>query len=255
LYLVEVSPGLRGEQERRLATAAPVWLDEIGDLPAGPLLLVANEFLDALPIRQLVRGPAGWSERMVALDAAGALVFADLPAGPAAALLAAQRGRGGEQPGDVVEICPAALALAAALGNRLAHQPGAALFIDYGHTGGRRGGSLRAVRRHRPVPVLSCPGTADLSAYVDFAAVAEAGRRAGAEIRGSASQARFLNSLGAQVRLAALSAGASPAQRSTLEEGLERLLDPEGMGGFEVMAMVSPGLPVPADLAVLRATP
>ncbi|MGH7061701.1 MAG: class I SAM-dependent methyltransferase, partial [Stellaceae bacterium] len=160
LYLVEASPGLRGEQGRRLATAAPVWLDEIGDLPAGPLLLVANEFLDALPIRQLVRGPAGWSERMVALDAAGALVFADLPAGPAAALLAAQRGRGGEQPGDVVEICPAALALAAALGNRLAHQPGAALFIDYGHTdyrraGDRRGGSLRAVRRHRPAAVLS----------------------------------------------------------------------------------------------------
>jgi SAM-dependent MidA family methyltransferase len=108
------------------------------------------------------------------------------------------------------------------------------------------------VRRHRPVPPLQSPGTADLSAHVDFGAIAQAASTAGCEIRGPVSQARFLTALGAQARLAALSAGASPAQRRTLGQGLERLLDPTGMGGFKVMAMLSPGLPVPDDLAVLH---
>jgi NADH dehydrogenase [ubiquinone] 1 alpha subcomplex assembly factor 7 len=255
LYLIETSPRLRAEQQRRLADAAPVWLDAIDGLPAGPLLLVANEFLDALPIRQFIRGPIGWSERMVALDPAGALVFADMRASPAAALLAEQARRGSALSDEIVEICPAALALAASLGDRLVHQPGAALFIDYGYADERRGMSLRAVRRHRPVPALEHPGAADLSADVDFGAFAQAARSAGAGIRGPVSQARFLTSLGAKVRLAALSAGASPAERSTLGQGLERLLDPEGMGGFKVMAMTSPNLPLPDDLAVLCKSP
>jgi SAM-dependent MidA family methyltransferase len=147
------------------------------------------------------------------------------------------------------------LALAASLGDRLVHQPGVALFIDYGHAGKSRGTSLRAVRRHCPVPVLEHPGASDLSADVDFGAFAETARSAGAEIRGPVSQSRFLTSLGAKVRLAALSVRAPPVARSTLDQGLKRLLDPEGMGGFKVMAVTSPNLPVPGDLAVLRKSP
>jgi NADH dehydrogenase [ubiquinone] 1 alpha subcomplex assembly factor 7 len=243
LHLVEASPLLRAEQKRRLADAAPVWLDDAGELPAGPMLLVANEFLDALPIRQFVRGAAGWAERMVALDRAGALVFADMPADPAGALMAAQAGRDAG-PGDVVEICPAALSLAAMIGSRVAREPGAALFIDYARAN-RRSGSLRAVRAHRPAPVLSEPGSADLSAEVDFAAFSEVARAAGAAVWGPAPQARFLAGLGAQLRLARLAEHASPAQRRSLEEGLERLLDPAGMGGFQVLAIVSPALVEP----------
>ena len=240
LHLVEASPLLRAEQKRRLADAEPVWLDDAGELPAGPMLLVANEFLDALPIRQFVRGAAGWAERMVALDPGGALVFADAPTDPAGALMAAQAGRDAG-PGDVVEICPAALSLAALIGSRMAREPGAALFIDYARAN-RRSGSLCAVRGHRPTPVLSEPGSADLSAEVDFAAFAETASAAGAMVWGPTPQARFLAGLGARLRLARLAEHALPGQRRPLEEGLERLLDPAGMGGFQVLAIVPPGL-------------
>ena len=174
------------------------------------MLIVANEFLDALPIRQFVRGAAGWSERMVAVDHEGHLVFVDGPESPAASLLVPGSLRQ-SSPGTIVEICPAALALAGALGSRLARQPGAALFIDYGYFPTAPGPTLRALQRHRPVSALAAPGTADLSAHVDFAAFAEAARAAGAEVYGPISQGRFLTALGAGLRLAALSARAMPA--------------------------------------------
>jgi len=150
-------------------------------------------------------------------------------------------------PGTIAEICPAGLALAGALGARLARQPGAALFIDYGYFPSAPGPTVRAVQGHRPVPPLAGPGAADLSAHVDFAAFAEAARVGGAETHGPMSQGRFLAALGAEARLAALSARATPMQRRALEGGLKRLLDPDAMGDlFKVMALVSPGLPQPA---------
>jgi NADH dehydrogenase [ubiquinone] 1 alpha subcomplex assembly factor 7 len=246
LYLIEASPGLRLEQQRRLARAGPVWLQRADELPAGPLLLVANEFLDALPIRQFVRNGSGWAERLVTLDDAGELALADGLESPAAALLVPEQWRRSAAPGSVVEVCPAALALAAYLGRRFAHEPGAGLFIDYGYFPSRLGSTLQAVRRHRPAAVLSQPGTADLSADVDFAAVAEAARTAGAAIHGPIAQGRFLAALGAEVRLEELCARASPAQRQALESGLARLLDPAAMGEhFKVMAVTTPGLAAP----------
>ena len=106
---------------------------------------------------------------------------------------------------------------------------------------------MSALQRHRPVFALAAPGTADLSAHVDFDAFAEAARRAGAETRGPVSQGRFLTALGAGLRLEALSARATPAQRQALESGLRRLLDPGEMGDlFKVVALISPGVPSPA---------
>jgi NADH dehydrogenase [ubiquinone] 1 alpha subcomplex assembly factor 7 len=243
IYLVEASPVLRAEQERRLRQAQPAWVRRVEELPDGPLLMVANEFLDALPIRQFVRGAGGWSERMVAVGTEDHLVFVDGPESPVASLLV-PGGLSDCAPGTIVEICPAALALAGALGSRLARQPGAALFIDYGYFPTVPGPTLRALQRHRPVCALAAPGTADLSAHVDFAAFAEAAR---AKIYGPISQGRFLTALGAGLRLAALSARASPAQRRSLESGVERLLDPGEMGElFKVVALVAPGLPSPA---------
>ena len=147
LHLVEASPILRAEQRERLGNFAPVWVPRFADLPEGPLLLVANEFLDALPIRQFVRGAVYWSERLVALDDENRLAFVDGPESPAASLLVPPEQRDGAPRGAVVEICPAALALASTHGARLAHQPGAALFIDYGYFLRPQGPTLGAFRR------------------------------------------------------------------------------------------------------------
>jgi NADH dehydrogenase [ubiquinone] 1 alpha subcomplex assembly factor 7 len=246
LHLVEVSPILRAEQQRRLASADPVWRARIEDLPEGPMILVANEFLDALPIRQLVRGDRHWRERMVALDPEGRFAFVDGPEHPALSLIVPKALRDAAPAGAVFEICPPALALAAALGSRLKREPGAALFIDYGRATSLTGASLRAVRHHQPVEPLDSPGDTDLSADVDFAAFAEAARGAGAETHGPVPQSHFLTSLGALQRLTALSARASPAQWRQLESGLERLLGPQQMGSFfKVLALTTPGLPAP----------
>ncbi len=246
ICLVEASPVLRAEQERRLRHAQPAWVTRVEELPDGPLLVVANEFLDALPIRQFVRVGGGWAERLVAADPAGHLVFVEGPGSPVAKLFVSG-GLGHCMPGTIVEICPAALALAGALGSRFARQPGAALFIDYGYFPTAPGPTLRALHRHRLVCALAAPGTADLSAHVDFSAFAEAAAAAGAEIHGPISQGRFLTALGAGLRLEALRARATAAQRQSLEGGVRRLLDPGEMGDlYKVVALVSPGLPSPA---------
>jgi NADH dehydrogenase [ubiquinone] 1 alpha subcomplex assembly factor 7 len=251
LYLVETSPVLRSAAQRRLAGAEPRFVASVDELPEGPLLLVANEFLDALPVRQLVCGRSHWAERLVALDAADRLVFVDGPENPALTLLVPAALRAAP-PGTIVELCPAAAALAATLGARLARWPGMALLFDYGHFPSQLGGTLAAVRRHAPAAVLDDPGEADLSAHVDFAAFAAAARGAGASVHGPLPQGRFLEALGAAARLAALSARASPAQRAGLAGGLERLLDPAGMGKlFKVLALTSPGLPAPAGFEMI----
>ncbi len=250
LHLVEASPLLRAEQRRRLEPADPVWLTRAEDLPEGPLLLVANEFLDALPVRQLVRGRRHWSERMVALDPEDRLVFVAGPESPAVSLLVPEALRDAAPSDAVVEICPPALALAVSLAARLKRSPGGGLFIDYGYFRCARAPTLRGFRRHQPVGVLEAPGTADLSADVDFAAFGCAARAAGAEVYGPVPQGRFLTDLGAFARLACLSAQATPAQRQRLARGVERLLDPAQMGRlFKVMSVASPGLPAPPGFA------
>src|SRR5205085_12668040 len=125
----------------------------------------------------------------------------------------------GEPAGTVVEICPAAASLAASLARRLTHSAGAALFIDYGYFPSQPGPTLSALRRHRPVNPLDNPGEADLSAHVDFAALAEAGQAAGAAVWGPVPQGRFLAALGAEARLRTLSVRASAEQRASLERG------------------------------------
>jgi NADH dehydrogenase [ubiquinone] 1 alpha subcomplex assembly factor 7 len=250
IHLVDASPVLRAEQKRRLGDARPIWLDRIEDLPDGEMLLIANEFLDALPIRQLVRTGSGWSERMVTLGPEGELAFVDGPESPALSLLVPDSLRAG-QPVTVVEICPTALALAGALGARLSRQQGAALFIDYGHFPSVPGATLRAVSRHRPTSALAAPGRVDLSADVDFAAFAEAARRGGADTYGPVTQGRFLTALGAGLRLASLSVRATPSQRRALESGFRRLVDCGEMGDrFKVMALVSPELAPPPGFDV-----
>jgi NADH dehydrogenase [ubiquinone] 1 alpha subcomplex assembly factor 7 len=245
LHLVEASPMLRAEQRRRLAAAKPVWVATIDELPEGPLLLVANEFLDALPVRQLVRGEREWAERLVAADAAGDLMFVQSAESPALSLLVPPARRDALA-GAVVEISPAAAALATSLANRLCRAPGAALFIDYGYSELSLKPTLAAIGHHRAADILAAPGAADLSTHVDFAAFAAAARAGSAAVHGPTPQSRFLTALGAGPRLAALARNADAEQRTALETGLRRLIEPEQMGTlFKALALTSPGLPAP----------
>lgn len=253
LHLVEASAPLCAVQKQRLARFAPVWVSRFEELPDGPMLLVANEFLDALPVRQFVRHGAHWSERMVTLDDENRFVFVEGPPSPIGAMLVPEALRESANEGEIVEICPTALALAAALGRRFWRRAGAALFIDYGLFPSAPGPTLRALCRHCPVSELAAPGTADLSAHVDFATFAETARTSGAETYGPVPQARLLTVLGAVERASALREQATSSQQQALDRGVERLLDPGRMGTlFKAVAVVSPGLPAPPGFETSR---
>jgi NADH dehydrogenase [ubiquinone] 1 alpha subcomplex assembly factor 7 len=246
LHLVETSAPLREAQRQHLAPFAPRWVPRFEDLPDGPLLLIANEFFDALPIRQFVRRDPHWSERMVALDGQNRFVFAEGPVSPVTRLLIPNGLRDSAEEGAIVEVSPIAVALATAIGARFSRQAGAALFIDYGYFPSAPGPTLRALCRHRAVSELAAPGTADLSAHVDFEAFAQAARSGGAAVYGPVPQTRLLSAMGVVERAAALREGAASSQQQALDRGVERLLDPDGMGTlFKAVALVSPGVPAP----------
>ncbi len=232
LHLIETSPRLRAVQAEKLPS--PVFHDRIEDLPPGPLLLLANEFLDALPIRQFVRMGRGWAERHVADGR-----FVDVPCPPP------ERGEG-----DVVETCEPARALAAHLASRLATRGGAALFIDYGPEQSAPGDSLQALRNGRPADPLAEPGSADLTAHVDFAALAAIARDRGAAVHGPVPQGLFLTRLGLYPRTHRLAHGQDVRRAAALMDAAGRLAQPERMGRlFKALAICDPRLPMPPGFA------
>ncbi|MCW5697599.1 MAG: SAM-dependent methyltransferase [Bauldia sp.] len=275
--LVETSPRLRDAQRAALAKLGvlPRWVDRVEDLPDGPLLVIANEFFDALPIHQYVRTPEGWAERMVGLDADGKLAFGlrpmgDLPPSPGGggSSRARQRSaRGGvthgaavshhpgrptpaDPPppgeGEVLELRPAADAIVAHLAGRIARDGGAALIVDYGHAETAFGDTLQAVRGHRYDDPLAHPGEADLTAHVDFAAHARAAAAAGAGPTAVATQGAFLETIGIAHRAAALARGKGAAEAEAIGAALRRLTHPDEMGTlFKVLGIAAPGLPLP----------
>jgi len=235
LHLVEASPRLRALAAAKLPDAT--WHAHIADLPGGPLILLANEFLDALPIRQFVRRGDGWAERFVAEGA-----FVEMPCPVPAPAGGAER----EPDGAVREVCEPALAIAAHLGARLARDGGAALFLDYGPEASAPGESLQAVRAGRPADPLAEPGEADLTAHVDFASFARAARAAGAAVFGPLPQGMFLARLGLYQRTDAL-ARANPARAQGLIAAAQRLAEPALMGRlFKALALAHPALPTQA---------
>ena len=241
LALVEVSPALRARQAGALGEHRPAWHDRIVDLPALPLFLVANEFLDALPIRQFLRTGVGWAERMVGAEG-DRLAFGLAPPAPLARL--AHR-LADTAEGDLVEVSPAAEAVAAEIGARIARDGGAAVIVDYG--GWRsRGDTLQAVRAHRKVDPLEAPGTADLTAHVEFEAVARAARASGAAATAMTTQGLFLERLGITDRARALARG-DRSDRIASEH--RRLTHPEEMGDlFKVIAVHPDDRPQPPGL-------
>jgi NADH dehydrogenase [ubiquinone] 1 alpha subcomplex assembly factor 7 len=233
-WLVETSPRLRSAQAERVPDAT--WLDRFEQVSAGPIIVIANEFFDALPIRQFVRATAGWCERLV--DATPDDTMVPVVAPQPATL------PGDAAPGTVREIGAARAALAGTIAARLVEHGGAALIVDYGSGGS--GDTLQAVRRHARVSPFERPGEIDLSAHVDFASLAAVARDAGATAHGPLSQAAFLGALGIQRRAARLGAAATQAQARAIQSQVERLTGADQMGSlFQAMAITHPDLPTP----------
>ncbi len=224
VWLVEASPRLRALQRELLGAVRHV--DTVADLPEAPLFLLANEFFDALPIRQFRRMAGGWAEVMVTA-APGGLAFG---LGPALPLPRPA------PPGAVWEVCEAAPPVAAAVAGRIARHGGAAVFLDYGGWDGQ-GDTLQALQGGRPADPLAAPGRADLTAHVDFAPIAAAARAAGAQVSALAEQGALLARLGIGARAAAL-AQARPDQADAIAAALHRLTDPAEMGQlFKALAL------------------
>ena len=257
VHLVEIGAALRDAQRATLATPLPSargnspsprllrgegirrvpsmhWHESLAQVPDGPAIVVANEFLDALPIRQLVFAGGAWRERVIDLDAAGGLLF-----GVGATV--AFEGHAQPAEGDFAELRAGEEELLSALAARAA--PLVALFIDYGPAEPAWGDTLQAVRRHRYVDPLATPGLADLTAHVRFAGFAAKARDAGLAADGPMVQAEFLGRLGVAERASRLIA-ANPATAGAIEQSVQRLLSPTGMGQlFKVMAVRSRTLP------------
>jgi SAM-dependent MidA family methyltransferase len=231
LHLIETSPRLRAIQAEHLPGAA--WHERVEDLSTGPLLLLGNEFLDALPIRQFVKRARGWAERHVRDG-----VFEEVPC-PEGPRPAAE--------GEVIEVCEPALTLGAYLGERVARDGGAALFLDYGPERSAAGDSLQALRSGKPVDPLSEPGTADLTAHVDFEAFGLAARQAGAAVHGPAPQGMFLARLGLFQRSGVLARSQPTARAAAILDAARRLAEPDRMGRlFKAICLCHPSLPTPA---------
>ena len=245
VHFVEGSPALRALQAEALPNAQ--FHDDLSTIPQNaPLLLLANEFFDALPVRQLVRIENGWRERMVGLDEEEAFRFVagDQPVDSAVP------GHLADAPtGTIIETCPAGAAVIGEIARRLATQGGAALLIDYGHLVPRTGSTLQAIAQHRKVDPLADPGTADLTCHVDFAALADAASIDGVRMLGSATQGQWLTALGIDARAAALSK-AAPERTHAIEADRTRLVAPDAMGYlFKVVAFAGADWPDGAGLA------
>jgi NADH dehydrogenase [ubiquinone] 1 alpha subcomplex assembly factor 7 len=221
VHLVEISPILRDLQQAAIPNAQ--WHETIGDLPQAPLLLVANEFLDALPIRQHVDGV----ERRISI-AAGGLSF--------------------DRDGEIVEDSPARDQAVRHMASQLVARGGAALIIDYGYGHSAPGETLQAVRGHLFAGILDHPGDQDLTAHVDFGAVARAAREEGAAVTPLVAQGEWLRRLGIHARAEALEQS-NPDRSEELRSAVERLTGADEMGElFKVIGLHSPDWSAPAGL-------
>lgn len=245
LVLVEASPRLREIQRARLQGHDPRWIPDIGGVPAQPLYLLANEFFDALPVRQFSRSGGGWAETMVHLHE-GRLALGLTDPMPLEAL--AHR-LVDTNDGDVIEICPSAAPIMAAIAGRIARHGGAALVVDYGgwHS---LGDTVQALSRHAPTGLLDAPGRADLTAHVDFEPLALSARAEGAAAHGPVTQGLLLERLGIGLRAERLARAMDSSTRTAHEAATRRLTHPDEMGSlFKALAILPGHAPQPAGFA------
>jgi NADH dehydrogenase [ubiquinone] 1 alpha subcomplex assembly factor 7 len=238
VHLVEMSPVLRKLQAKALGDNVQ-WHDHLEDVPEGPMVLVANEFFDAIPIRQFERRGGRWHERVIGLKD-DRLVVGIIPS---------DIGEAGAD-GDVIEWAPIRTTIARTIGQRLAASPGAALIVDYGHTQTAAGDTLQAMKKHGYVSILETPGLSDITSHVDFEALAKAVGAGGAQVHPVLTQSNFLIAMGLEQRFAMLKAKADLRTRAILDRQMTRLAAPVQMGNlFKVLAATSPGLETPYPFA------
>ncbi|HFQ14932.1 MAG TPA: class I SAM-dependent methyltransferase [Rhodobacteraceae bacterium] len=240
VHLVETSPVLRQKQAEALKGSglAPAWHDNLESLPSGPALFLANEFFDALPIRQFVRTESGWKERLVGTGENGRFSYGLTPLNVDERFIPPAMANA--EIGAVAEVSPARRQVMARIAARLARGAGAALIIDYGHVASGPGDTFQAMRGHAYTDPLAEPGLADLTAHVDFADLAATAMDKGAQCHGPVTQAQFLTRLGIRERADLLCRKADRARRDEIELALERLTGPGQMGDlFKVLCVTS----------------
>ena len=232
VHFVEGSSALREVQQKAVPDVR--WHNDLSTLPPDdPLLFVGNEFLDALPIRQMAKTPNGWREREIALQD-DAFIFA---AGGRPMDAAVPEDWRGAEDGTILETSPAQAAVMYELAGRLSDQGGAALLFDYGHAALHAGSTLQAVKDHRKVDPLAMPGSADLTALVEFGTLARIAQSRGVRWIGTAEQGAWLRRLGIDARTQSL-AKAAPHHADDLRAARDRLVEPGQMGAlFKVMGL------------------
>ncbi len=243
VHLIEISPELRRRQEAALKAAGVpmLWHDSFDQVPDGPVIVIANEFFDALPVHQAVKQINGWYERMVTIDDEGNFAFAiaDEPI-PLFDQLLPQQVRDAPL-GALFEWRPDNLALE--IGRRIMREGGAALVIDYGHTESAPGETLQAVGRHGFADPLGTPGTVDLTAHVDFQALKLAAESMGVRTHGPLDQAEFLRRMGVERRATALKSQTTKDKAVDIDVAVARLTGEgrTGMGKlFKAIAFTDP---------------
>lgn len=252
VHLLETSPVLRKAQAKMLKAWSPQWHDDIDGLfgaSDGPVIFLANELMDALPVRQLVFIGGQWRERVVKLSIGRTLCIGTADADTDLIALIPPLLRKQAVEGDIFEVAPARTALMTQLARGIMARGGAALIIDYGHTEPGLGETLQAVKAHEYVSVLHDPGSVDLTSHVDFHALAAAAKAADCKVFGPVIQGDFLASLGIGARAASLikASGTMPDLADQIADGVGRLIMPEHMGAlFKVMAITATAEPAPA---------
>jgi NADH dehydrogenase [ubiquinone] 1 alpha subcomplex assembly factor 7 len=251
IHLVEINPVLRERQRATLSGARNItWHDSLDDVPEGTAVILANEYFDVLPVHQVVRRETGWHERVVNLDDDGKLSFG-----------------AAEDPIPRFEVLLPPLVRAAPIGavfewrpdhemmkiaTRVRDQGGAMLAIDYGHMRSDAGDTFQAIARHSFADPLKHPGQADVTAHVDFQALARAAEDVGARVHGPVTQGDFLKRLGIETRALTLMGKATPEISADISAALKRLTD-SGRGGmgsmFKVLAVTQPDLTMVAGLS------
>ena len=243
LVLLEGSERLRAQQKQVLQHQDITWIKTTGDLPDQPLFLVANEFFDALPIRQFQRHKDGWRERCIGLDESEALIFGLAPTAPQPALTGRLTDT---RDGDIVEISSASASIMSTIDHKIARFGGIALIIDYGDWRSL-GDTFQALRQHRYENPLACPGVADLTAHVDFEALTLAATTT--RYSRLTPQGVFLERLGITQRAEALAAKLSGPDRQAHIQAHRRLTHPAEMGTlFKVLALYPKGAAPPPGL-------
>lgn len=254
--LIEASAALEAVQAKTLGhSGVPIsWAVDLSKVPLGPTLIIGNEFLDCLPIRQFIQmdpfaGRAGWHERLVSYED-DALRYVRSPVAISEVMQATlPEGAKDARRDELLEVCPASAQIVDQIAQRLLDFPGRALFIDYGPEVTEFGDTLQALKRHKKVGVFSDPGNTDLTARVDFSALIELACAAGLDVTRAVPQRVLLSKLGIELRAVALLKGKADA-RPKIARQLHRLMDDDEMGDlFKAVTLSSPGLPPPLGFA------